>query len=123
MQALDREELPWTDIEPYFDRALQLDASSCATWLGELDERRPDISKAVRTLLAQREALNAAGFLEGSAFAGVENLAPALRDIVARHAARLTGSAAADARPRFGWAAGYEVGPYRLIREVGVGGM
>lgn len=22
MQALDREELPWTDIEPYFDRAL-----------------------------------------------------------------------------------------------------
>jgi len=122
MQAPDREELLWTDIEPYFDRALQLDAPACATWLGELDERRPDIAKAVRTLLAQREALNAAGFLEGSAFAGVENLAPALRDIVARHAARLTGSAA-DTRLRHGWAAGNVVGPYRLIREIGVGGM
>src|SRR6185436_7225928 len=106
MQALDREELPWTDIEPYFDRALQLDAPSCAAWLGELDERRPEIANAVRTLLAQREALNAAGFLEGSAFAGVENLAPALRDIVARHAAHLTGSAAADLRSRQGWGAG-----------------
>ena len=90
MQALEREELPWTDIEPYFDRALQLDRQSCITWLGELDERRPDVAKAVRALLAQREALNADGFLEGSAFAGVESLAPALRDIVARHAARLT---------------------------------
>jgi serine/threonine-protein kinase len=123
MQAPDRQELPWTDIEPYFDRALQLDSPSCATWLGELDERRPDIAKAVRTLLAQREALNAAGFLEGSAFAGVENLAPALRDIVARHAARLTGSAAADMLSRQGWGAGNVVGPYRLIREIGVGGM
>ena len=41
MQAPDREELPWTDIEPYFDRALQLDEHSCATWLGELDEHQP----------------------------------------------------------------------------------
>jgi len=56
MQAPDREELPWTDIEPYFDRALQLDTPSCATWLGELDERRPDIAQAVRTLLAQRRS-------------------------------------------------------------------
>jgi hypothetical protein len=55
MQAPDREELPWTDIEPYFDRALQLDTPSCATWLGELDERRPDIAQAVRTLLTQRD--------------------------------------------------------------------
>jgi serine/threonine-protein kinase len=123
MQAPDREELPWTDIEPYFDRALQLDEHSCATWLGELDEQSPPVAKAVRALLAQREALNRAGFLEGSAFAGVEQLAPALRDIVARHAARLTDSAAEDARTRQDWTAGDVVGPYRLIREVGVGGM
>ena len=123
MQAPDREELPWTDIEPYFDRALQLDEFACATWLGELDEQRPRVAQAVRALLAQREALNRAGFLEGSAFAGVENLAPALRDIVARHAARLTGSAAEGARSRQDWTAGDAVGPYRLIREVGVGGM
>jgi serine/threonine protein kinase len=123
MQAAGREEVPWTDVEPYFDRALQLDEQSCATWLGELDERRPEVAKAVRALLAQREALNRAGFLEGSAFAGVEQLAPALRDIVARHAARLTGSAGEGARPPQGWSAGDAVGPYRLIREVGVGGM
>src|SRR5690242_14176481 len=97
MQAPHSVELPWTDIEPYVDRARQLDAPSCESWLDELKDRRPDIARAVRTLLAQREALNAAGFLEGSAFAGIENLAPALRDIVARHAARLTGPAAADA--------------------------
>jgi serine/threonine-protein kinase len=122
MQVPDREELAWTDVEPYFDRALQLDGQSCATWLEELDERRPDVAKAVRALLAQREALNAAGFLEGSAFAGVESLAPALRDIVARHAARLTGPGA-DPKARHGWATGALVGPYRLIREIGVGGM
>lgn len=123
MQATDRKELPWTDIEPYFDRALQLDEETCTTWLGELAEQRPDVAKAVRALLAQRAALNAAGFLEGAAFAGVENLAPALRDIVARHAALLTGSGAAAAKLRHGWQAGAIVGPYRLIREIGVGGM
>jgi len=123
MQAADREELPWTEIEPYFDRALQLDPQSCGTWLGELEDRLPLVGKAVRALLAQREALNAAGFLEGAAFAGAESLAPALRDIVARHAARLTSSAAAHAKLRHGWTQGAIVGPYRLIREVGVGGM
>lgn len=122
MQAPDRQELPWTDIEPYFDRALQLDDASCTTWLDELADRQPQVAKAVRGLLAQRAALNASGFLEGSAFAGVENLAPALRDIVARHAARLTGTGA-GAKSRHGWTSGAVVGPYRLIREIGVGGM
>src|SRR5262249_45375832 len=123
MQVSSRQELAWTDVEPYFDLALQLDAQSCATWLHELDERRPEVARAVRGLLAQREALNGAGFPEGSAFAGVESRAPALRDSVARHAARLTGPAAAGAQPQPGWEAGTLVGPYRLIREVGVGGM
>jgi hypothetical protein len=76
MHATERKDLPWTDIEPYFDRALQMDDCSCTTWLGELDQHQPDVAKAVRALLEQRAALNAAGFLEGSAFAGVENLAP-----------------------------------------------
>jgi serine/threonine protein kinase len=113
MHATDRAELAWTDIEPYFDRALQLDEAACTTWLGELDEQRPDVAKAVRALLAQRAALNAEGFLEGGAFAGVENVAPALHDVVARHAANL----------RHGWQAATLVGPYRLIREIGAGGM
>jgi serine/threonine protein kinase/tetratricopeptide (TPR) repeat protein len=123
MHATDRKDLPWTDIEPYFDRALQMDDPSCATWLGELDRHQPDVAKAVRALLEQRAALNAAGFLEGSAFAGVENLAPAFRDIVARHAARVTGPGGAEAKSRHGWSEGALVGPYRLIREIGVGGM
>lgn len=123
MEVSGSQDLAWTDIEPYFDRALQLDPQSCATWLGELDERRPEVATAVRGLLAQRAALNQAGFLEGSAFAGVESLAPALRDIVARHAARLTGPGAAEATARQGWVADAVVGPYRLIREVGLGGM
>ena len=123
MHATGGEQLSWTDVEPYFDRALQLDEQTCSTWLGELDERQPNVAKAVRALLAQRAALNASGFLEGSAFAGVESLAPALRDIVARHAARLTGTGGAEAKSRHGWSSGSLVGPYRLIREIGVGGM
>ena len=123
MHATDRKDLPWTEIEPYFDRALQMDAQSCTTWLRELQERQPDVAKAVRALLEQRAALNAAGFLEGSAFDGVENLAPGLRDLVARHAARVAGHTGAEAKSRHGWSAGSIVGPYRLIREIGVGGM
>jgi eukaryotic-like serine/threonine-protein kinase len=123
MHAINPAELAWTDIEPYFDRALQLDEQACTTWLGELAGQHPGIAKAVRALLTQRAALNAAGFLEGAVFAGAENLAPALRDIVARHAARLTGTGAAVASLRHGWQAGALVGPYRLIREIGVGGM
>ena len=123
MHATERKDLPWTDIEPYFDRALQMDDCSCTTWLGELDQHQPDVAKAVRALLEQRAALNAAGFLEGSAFAGVENLAPAFRDIVARHSVRLTGSGGAEGKSPHGWSDGALVGPYRLIREIGVGGM
>ena len=123
MYATGRQELAWTEIEPYFDRALQLDEQSCATWLGELADSQPNIALAVRALLEQRAALNAAGFLEGAAFAGVENVAPALRDAIARHAARLTGAGRAEAKSRHGWSQGAVVGPYRLIREIGVGGM
>ena len=68
MHATGREGLAWTDIEPYFDRALQLDEQSCATWLGELADSQPNVAQAVRALLEQRAALNAAGFLEGAAF-------------------------------------------------------
>jgi hypothetical protein len=50
--------------------------------------RLPDVAKAVRALLQQRAALNASGFLEGPVLAGLENLAPAPRDIVAKHAER-----------------------------------
>lgn len=120
MHATGRNELAWTDIEPYFDRALQLDEQSCATWLGELADSQPNLAPAVRALLEQRAALNAAGFLEGAAFAGAENLAPAPRDVIARHAARLTGTG--SGKSRHGWTEGADVGPYRLIREIRVGG-
>lgn len=50
MRATDRAALGWTDIEPYFDRALQLDEPACTTWLAELAEQRPDVAKAVRAL-------------------------------------------------------------------------
>ena len=122
MHATGRNGLAWTDIEPYFDLALQLDEQSCTTWLGELADSQPDIALAVRALLGQRAALNAAGFLEGAAFPGAENVAPALRDVIARHAARLTGTDDEGQTPH-GWTDGAVVGPYRLIREIGAGGM
>lgn len=47
MHATGRQELAWTEIEPYFDRALQPDEQSCATWLGELADSQPNIALAV----------------------------------------------------------------------------
>ena len=45
MHATDRQDVPWTDIEPYFDRALHMDDRSCTTWLGEVAELRPDVAR------------------------------------------------------------------------------
>jgi hypothetical protein len=76
----------WREIEPYLDRALDLEADRGAleTWLTLLSLSRPDIVTEVRTLLADREALNASGFLLDPPFAGAHLLDLALEDLSLR---------------------------------------
>ena len=63
MQAPDREELPWTDIEPYFDRALQLDR-----WTADLEDPPPDPERMRAETRAHIGAWNALGRTLCSAF-------------------------------------------------------
>jgi eukaryotic-like serine/threonine-protein kinase len=123
MKTSEHELPPWTELEPYFDRALQLDPQECESWLAQLSTTRAEVAQAVRRLLAERESLNASRFLEGAAFAGAEGFAPALREMAARRAARPTGSGSPATARIPGLAPDAFIGPYRLIREIGYGGM
>jgi eukaryotic-like serine/threonine-protein kinase len=53
----------WTDIEPCFDRALELSGSEREAYVSELASRLPAIGAAVRELLAGCDELEAKGFL------------------------------------------------------------
>src|SRR5262249_14530315 len=64
-------------------------------WLADLGAQRPQVARSVRALLTELKSLDAAGFLLGSPVQRAGNIP----------------------------AAGANVGPYRLIREIGYGGM
>lgn len=87
--------LMWRRIEPYLDRALELKDRERDTWLEELAREQPDIAGALRTMLAERDALDARGFLDAPA---IESFARGAR-------------------------AGMRVGAYELERQIGRGGM
>lgn len=90
----------WQRIAPYLDQALDLPSKDRESWLAELAAAEPDMAVAVRQLLAEHEELQHRDFLA----------APSVDP--ARHA--LLKQAAAG---------GEQVGAYRLIREIGRGGM
>lgn len=94
----DAEVPDWAAAEPYLDQVLELEPHQQEAWLRNLDSTAPEIARTVRNLLAQRDALNAAGFMGDvqQSFFAIEAL---------------------------GLKAGAMVGPYRLIREIGHGGM
>ena len=96
----------WRALSPLLDEALELLLPERAAWLAALDERDPAIAADVRALLNDHDALNARGFLEGSA--GL------LAGVVASPIATLP---ADRERP------GTTIGPYRLVTELGAGGM
>src|SRR5262249_54295805 len=77
------------------DRALELDPSERERWLTDLTVEKPQVVSLLRQLLAERRALDEQGFLSGSAME----------------------EAAVDGAP------GDKIGAYRLIRELGRGGM
>ncbi|MGH8240630.1 MAG: serine/threonine-protein kinase, partial [Steroidobacteraceae bacterium] len=90
----------WHRIAPYLDRALDLQADGRERWLTDLAASEPEIAAAVRQLLEEHADLQQRGFLANAAVDPV------------RHA--LLKQAAA---------VGEQVGAYRLIREIGRGGM
>jgi serine/threonine-protein kinase len=101
MSSGEADEAPlWGEVEPHLDRALELEPREREAWLAELGAQRPMVAASVRALLRELKALDSAGFM----------LAPA--------APRVGGIPEV-----LGVAAGDTVGPYRLIREIGHGGM
>jgi serine/threonine-protein kinase len=63
----------WERIAPYFDRALDLEPTERETWLADLAKSQPDIAASVRAMFAEREVLEAKGFLAQPAFGLVTN--------------------------------------------------
>jgi serine/threonine protein kinase len=100
----------WHEIEPHFSRALDLEPDEREQWLTELSSTEPRIAAAVRTMLAEHSALDAAGFLDGSAIAAGDANA-----LVANLSSTATRAFALEPRGI--------IGAYRLIREIGTGGM
>jgi len=60
---LPQEPAEWVRIRPYIDRALELQPEGRESWLLELAATHPDIAAVVRSMLAEREQLDARGFL------------------------------------------------------------
>jgi eukaryotic-like serine/threonine-protein kinase len=90
----------WQRIAPYLDQALDLQPPERERWLTDLRATEPEIAAAVGQLLAEHADLQERGFL---ATAAVD---PARHALLKRAAG-----------------VGQQVGAYRLIREIGRGGM
>jgi serine/threonine protein kinase len=90
----------WQRIAPYLDQALDLPPAERERWLTTLAQEHPDIADAVRKLLEEHAELQQRGFLAAP-------VVDPVRRALLRQAA----------------AVGEQVGSYRLIREIGRGGM
>jgi len=87
----------WTRIESLFDQALDLEADRVPGWLASLDD---DVRAELERLWRAHRA--AADFLESPAVAAAAEL------VAEGHASDLAGA---------------QIGPYRVVREIGRGGM
>jgi len=122
MKVSLQEPLTWTQISAYLDQALELDPGEQEIWLEQLTTTQPQIARTVRKLLDEREALNAEGFLANSLPLPTDIVAlkPALQDKLPLPAS--PSSVASNHRLEY-LSAGVVLGAYRLIREIGQGGM
>jgi serine/threonine-protein kinase len=85
----------WRALSPYLDEALDLTTEERLPWLDSLRRDDPALAADLQSLLAERDALNDSGFLEGPAVV-VESPAPL---------------------------AGLRVGAYTLVSPIGRAGM
>ena len=93
MHASQIEPALWKRIAPVLDRALEVEPQEREAWLIELTTLQPEIAHTIRAMLAERDALDARGFLSHSPLHGVATRA------------------------------GMRVGAYTLERMLGRGGM
>jgi eukaryotic-like serine/threonine-protein kinase len=90
----------WQRIAPYLDQALDLELEERERWLTDLTVANPEIAAAVRQLLAEHADLQQRGFLSSP------DVDPVRHALLKRSGG-----------------VGEHVGAYRLIREIGRGGM
>src|ERR1041384_8143711 len=95
MQPLDPN--LWRKLSPYLDEALEIDLQERRHWLAPLAVRAPDVAADLRVLLAERDAIEDSGFLDGVVQLGVRPAPPSL--------------------------SGQILGAYRLQSLIGHGGM
>lgn len=93
----------WEAVSTFLDEALDLDAQARAAWIEHIDATRPELAPLLRRLLAAHAS---------------SETADVLRRLPQLNAPAVGGLPAAG-----GVAVGALVGPYRLTREIGSGGM
>ena len=106
-QGLGIDAQTWSRVSPLLDEALDLQPQDRAAWLEALPSHDADLKATLRDLLARAE--------------GVETDA-LLATLPRLDAVDATGVTGVDG-PASAHAAGDAVGPYRLVSELGVGGM
>src|SRR5215831_11802223 len=87
----------WRRLSPYLDEALDIDPEQRPAWLASLGAKAPDIAASLEVLLAERDAIQDSGFLDGVVQIGVRQTPPSL--------------------------SGQVLGSYRLLSLIGQGGM
>jgi serine/threonine protein kinase/Tfp pilus assembly protein PilF len=87
----------WRRLSPYLDEALDIDPEQRPAWLASLAAEAPDIAADLQLLLAERDAIQDSGFLDGVVQVGVRPAPPSL--------------------------SGQVLGAYRLLSLIGQGGM
>jgi len=85
----------WQEISPYLDHALSLCEEERASWLEDLQSKKPQLADLLRELLAEHQVLSAEHFLDHT-----ENLAPGEFSLEGR-----------------------TIGAYTLLSPLGEGGM
>jgi serine/threonine protein kinase len=100
MMKLPRDD--WAEVLRLLDQVLELPASARAAWLAALPPAQARLQPALERLLGQREAIETHDFLARGAAAGLADAAPP---------------------PDTAYAAGTTIGPYRLLKPLGEGGM
>jgi serine/threonine protein kinase/tetratricopeptide (TPR) repeat protein len=115
--------VPQTEVDQHFDHVLELEPQARATWLAAMSVTRPEIAQEIHERLKKLAALDAAGFLLDSPYSTAGTSVPPLHELLGRSAGREGGEAGCGGAGAGGFAPGAIVGPYRLLREVGAGGM
>ena len=116
MASFDRER--WRAVCPYLDRAMEMAPEELDAWLSALRAEQPELAANVEELLADRDAIDRDGFLEAADEAAPSFVRNAVPDPSPRGgpAGPSLSRDLPDSPPQ-------TIGPYRLIRQLGEGGM